>query len=1169
MLGGSSPEIRIRVRVTELENISKSLRSVETQISGFANALGVQFKGVNTEVKRSIDLFAGLGNMLRVQTKLILGYSVIRTVGQAISGAAGSLLEFDRILREVQAITRASSGDMEILSGAIMKVFKSSTLTFSEIGKATKVLGQAGLSAQQVANTLESVAKLAIATGSNIADVAQLMTTAIKVFNVDAKKSSSVANTFAVAINKSKLTLDSLRIAFAYVAPIAAQTGESIQSVTALMGVLADKGLQASKIGTSLRQVFASLMKPSARFKSILQEVGLTYDDINLKTHRLIDILETFKKVGIDITDIYYSMGVRAATGLAYLIDSVKQVRLKETLLKDKTALEEMYRITMSAVTNTFANLRNQFLALIASTKKDIVPTLINISQGMLGVLQASKWLAGGLFNIRNRLATVGTVMGLIITRFNPMIGAITAASSLIAGLGQNLGLFKGSILSARDAVYLLTAALTFLISNPFIRGIMLLGEGLTYISSKVKELQGLPPIVGEVSKSVKNLREAVNLKEGEENRTLFANLLASFEKMKNMGVEVDKVFDLDRLRAVVESPIFDKSAAREWLNKNKSGYVDFIELALTTLRKVGESKLKEIQSKPSGESALDTLGLLGIGQNIKPTKQATQRIKSQLAGINVAIKWLENEKKKVLTAITVKESDKPKGKAVFLSNILEKQEKEIKDQIEKKSAKTLDEYIQMIRKQKLEIDRTIQDFAKSHQTVVEIMSGKLAFKAGAPAQVKLQFVKMMDPLLKIYQRLIQQKRELEEKANKEYKNIMNMTKVIPTTTSQLNTLIDRTEKLNSITNQYRSTLNKLVDKEIKEYIKNNQLTIDNVIKLNQVLVKHGLNAKQYVEILKKNLEEGINQKETLSALIREYNKLSESTSKLNAIFGDTSPLVDSILNKIISLTEEGKISIEELDKLLNSHTELSGLLKSKIDETKGKTWEWSQAFKQGISSGIDEGKSNIETFKDFWANTTKELSSTFEEGFVDVMKGDFDNLASLFQRFTQILLSEWMHMIARMMVHNLFKSAASGGGLLSSIGGLIGGIFGGGGKSSGGKAAPLVLMAKEGGITPGNFMELKKFAYGSPRVDNPTFGLFGEAGPEAVVPLPDGRHIPVKQINQQNDQPPLVVNLNIQALDASTFQDWLKTGGWEVIENEMANKYREGGLTYNMLRRG
>ena len=37
---------------------------------------------------------------------------------------------------------------------------------------------------------------------------------------------------------------------------------------------------------------------------------------------------------------------------------------------------------------------------------------------------------------------------------------------------------------------------------------------------------------------------------------------------------------------------------------------------------------------------------------------------------------------------------------------------------------------------------------------------------------------------------------------------------------------------------------------------------------------------------------------------------------------------------------------------------------------------------------------------------------------------------------------------------------------------------------------------------------------------------------------------------------------------DSSTFQDWLKSGGWEVIESEMANKYREGGLTYNMLRR-
>ena len=56
-----------------------------------------------------------------------------------------------------------------------------------------------------------------------------------------------------------------------------------------------------------------------------------------------------------------------------------------------------------------------------------------------------------------------------------------------------------------------------------------------------------------------------------------------------------------------------------------------------------------------------------------------------------------------------------------------------------------------------------------------------------------------------------------------------------------------------------------------------------------------------------------------------------------------------------------------------------------------------------------------------------------------------------------------------------------------------------------------LGFTAAEGGIIQGHFIPLKAFATGGV-VDRPTFGLVGEGRyPEAIVPLPDGRNIPVK----------------------------------------------------------
>lgn len=73
-----------------------------------------------------------------------------------------------------------------------------------------------------------------------------------------------------------------------------------------------------------------------------------------------------------------------------------------------------------------------------------------------------------------------------------------------------------------------------------------------------------------------------------------------------------------------------------------------------------------------------------------------------------------------------------------------------------------------------------------------------------------------------------------------------------------------------------------------------------------------------------------------------------------------------------------------------------------------------------------------------------------------------------------------------------------------------------------------LGFTAAEGGIIQEHFIPLKAFATGGV-VDRPTLGLVGEGKyPEAIVPLPDGRSIPVKFEGKGNGQ----VNIEIVLVD-------------------------------------
>lgn len=85
-------------------------------------------------------------------------------------------------------------------------------------------------------------------------------------------------------------------------------------------------------------------------------------------------------------------------------------------------------------------------------------------------------------------------------------------------------------------------------------------------------------------------------------------------------------------------------------------------------------------------------------------------------------------------------------------------------------------------------------------------------------------------------------------------------------------------------------------------------------------------------------------------------------------------------------------------------------------------------------------------------------------------------------------------------------------------------------------------IASAQGNVLIGGFEPVSAFAKGG-LVTQPTIGLVGEGGQnEAVVPLPDGRRIPVKMEGGEGGQTPANVNVSIQATDAKSFTQLLST---------------------------
>ena len=148
----------------------------------------------------------------------------------------------------------------------------------------------------------------------------------------------------------------------------------------------------------------------------------------------------------------------------------------------------------------------------------------------------------------------------------------------------------------------------------------------------------------------------------------------------------------------------------------------------------------------------------------------------------------------------------------------------------------------------------------------------------------------------------------------------------------------------------------------------------------------------------------------------------------------------------------------------------------------------------------------------------------------------------------------------------NLFGSFGEGlMGLFKGLPDLLGGLFGGGGGGLGGLFAG-IFGAAAGGIMPGG---VTGYANGGV-VKRPTVGLVGEGKMnEAVVPLPDGKAIPVNMGSGMGQNNNVTVNVsmdgqgNSQSESNSDGQMGANMGKLiaGAVQDELQRQKRPGGI--------
>lgn len=219
----------------------------------------------------------------RLQTKIaavgvaVAGYFGIKAFGGAVKSAA----DFEAAMSRVEAATGASGKELEALKKAASDAGANTQFTASQAANALENLAKAGLSSTQSVQALNPVLSLAAAADVELATAAEYVTKAVMGMGLQFEDAGRVADVLAKGANATNTSVSGLAQALSYAAPVAQSVGLTLEETTAIMGKLADAGIDASRAGTGMANILAQFSDPASKFKKELAAIGITTTDFN------------------------------------------------------------------------------------------------------------------------------------------------------------------------------------------------------------------------------------------------------------------------------------------------------------------------------------------------------------------------------------------------------------------------------------------------------------------------------------------------------------------------------------------------------------------------------------------------------------------------------------------------------------------------------------------------------------------------------------------------------------------------------------------------------------------------------------------------------------------------------------------------------------------------
>ena len=398
---------------------------------------------------------AGLSKLSGIAQSGIKGtLTAIASAGTALAGLGGAAIkigaDFEEGMSEVQAISRASASDMELLKEKAKEMGAETKFSATESAAAFKYMAQAGWNTEDMLNGISGVMSLAAASGEDLALTADIVTDSLTAFGLEAKDAAHFSDVLAMTANATNTDVANLGYTFKYVAPVAGALGYSIEDMSVAIGLMANSGIKAETAGTALRATLTNLAKPTKQMTGYMEELGISLTDAqgNVKPFNevMIDLREGFNGL-TEAQKAEYAAGIagkEAMSGLLAIVNASDEdfAALTEQINNCNGAAEEAAKIMQDNLKGSVEQLGGALETLGIEFYDSVntpIRTIVDSAASMVEQLTKA-FKDGGLSGLVSELGTVFAEVATQVANSAPkMIDAATSMiTSFLDGIGNN-----------------------------------------------------------------------------------------------------------------------------------------------------------------------------------------------------------------------------------------------------------------------------------------------------------------------------------------------------------------------------------------------------------------------------------------------------------------------------------------------------------------------------------------------------------------------------------------------------------------------------------------------------------------------------------------------------------------------------------------------------------